>query len=535
MSNNYSIRFLLIISIGFIVSSVQSQCINLQEGPFSENFNGSLESWIQSTSDDFDWSLNSGGTPSISTGPKSGIDASQYLYTEATRNFSNTSVITSPCIDLLNTRNPLMTFDFHMNGSAMGTLIVTATVAAREPIRGPLREPFKEQIFVRQGDQGTQWHKAIIDLSRYANRQVTFEVTGTTGRGFRSDMAIDNMVISDAVGCVLTGQPCQDGDICTTGETYDESCQCQGGIYTDSDEDGICSGQDADDSDPCVPISNVSCNTCENPITGQLGTNFSQGLGFWNQLDTDDTEWIRTSAATPSTRTGPRSAFSGSNYLFIESSGRDTGYPFKSASMISDCIDMTTISKPLLVFAYHMYGVTTGNLNVYVIDMINGDRQKVFNISGNQGDRWQFAYIDLRSYQNTSVKIIIEGVTGAGFKSDIAIDDTSITLGVESFVQSESAIELEDAEIINDHKKIIAMAQNMATLSVQVDVDLTEDTQALVNFYSTSGQLIDTKSIEVNMSQNNISYDISEYASGTYFMSVRIGDERITKPVIVTN
>ncbi|MEM9549044.1 MAG: GEVED domain-containing protein, partial [Bacteroidota bacterium] len=64
----------------------------------------------------------------------------------------------------------------------------------------------------------------------------------------------------------LIGMPCDDGDICTVGEIYDENCGCSGGQYVgDSDEDGVCDLEDqcpnfddnligtpCDDGDPCT-------------------------------------------------------------------------------------------------------------------------------------------------------------------------------------------------------------------------------------------------------------------------------------------
>jgi hypothetical protein len=54
-------------------------------------------------------------------------------------------------------------------------------------------------------------------------------------------------------GCTQTGDPCNDGNICTVGETYNADCNCTGGIYTDSDNDGFCVGNDPNDNDPCIP------------------------------------------------------------------------------------------------------------------------------------------------------------------------------------------------------------------------------------------------------------------------------------------
>ena len=79
----------------------------------------------------------------------------------------------------------------------------------------------------------------------------------------------DNDGVCDAedqcpdINDALIGQPCEDGDVCTTGETFNNSCECTGGVYTDADEDGFCVGDDPDDNDPCVPVA------CPCPEEGQ--------------------------------------------------------------------------------------------------------------------------------------------------------------------------------------------------------------------------------------------------------------------------
>ena len=46
-------------------------------------------------------------------------------------------------------------------------------------------------------------------------------------------------------GNIAPGQPCEDGDVCTEGETYDANLNCTGGIFTDTDNDGVCNSLDA--------------------------------------------------------------------------------------------------------------------------------------------------------------------------------------------------------------------------------------------------------------------------------------------------
>lgn len=42
----------------------------------------------------------------------------------------------------------------------------------------------------------------------------------------------------------LIGSACSDGDPCTSGETYGTACNCAGGVFQDTDDDGVCDVED---------------------------------------------------------------------------------------------------------------------------------------------------------------------------------------------------------------------------------------------------------------------------------------------------
>ncbi len=86
------------------------------------------------------------------------------------------------------------------------------------------------------------------------------------GNLIREKIANANCLSScDANPCVITGQECNDGDDCTIGETFDNECNCNGGVVYDVDNDGYCSGIDPDDNNPCVP--DINQGDCE-PFAG---------------------------------------------------------------------------------------------------------------------------------------------------------------------------------------------------------------------------------------------------------------------------
>ncbi len=71
----------------------------------------------------------------------------------------------------------------------------------------------------------------------------------------------------------LIGLACDDGDACTTGETYDANCNCGGGTLVDSDGDGVCDNDDIcpngnDNADIDGDGTPDACDTCDGNLIG---------------------------------------------------------------------------------------------------------------------------------------------------------------------------------------------------------------------------------------------------------------------------
>ena len=80
-----------------------------------------------------------------------------------------------------------------------------------------------------------------------------------------------------------------------------------------------------------------------------------------------------------------------------------------------------------LRFFYHMFGASVGKLNIYTATTYGMPGTKVWSMSGNKGDVWLRGEVTLSSAAN--FQVIIEGIRGTGFSSDIALDDISFTPG----------------------------------------------------------------------------------------------------------
>ena len=182
--------------------------------PYGESFEGSIGDWTQATGDDLDFTVNSGGTPSNSTGPNEAIDGNSYIYVEASGDgtgFPNkTAILNSPCLDFGNVSDPILTFNYHMLGSAINSLTVEARVD---------NEGSWATVFSETGAQGSDWNAADVDLSAYAGEESVqlriIVVTGSGNEGWQSDIAIDNVAIgNDTVDPDPDPDPNPDPDGC---------------------------------------------------------------------------------------------------------------------------------------------------------------------------------------------------------------------------------------------------------------------------------------------------------------------------------
>ncbi len=140
----------------------------------------------------------------------------------------------------------------------------------------------------------------------------------------------------------------------------------------------------------------------------------------WQNLQNDDIDWIVNSGGTPSGSTGPSNAIEGNNYLYVETSGSNSGG--KSALVYVHAQYLSpNLSSATFNFDYHMYGSGMGTLNL--IALVNGSPTTIWTLSGNQGDNWHQASVDLSAFIGTNIELQFEAITGPNYRSDMAIDN----------------------------------------------------------------------------------------------------------------
>ncbi|AMC11333.1 hypothetical protein Lupro_08715 [Lutibacter profundi] len=158
---------------------------------------------------------------------------------------------------------------------------------------------------------------------------------------------------------------------------------------------------------------------------------FESDLSGWSQAGGDDFDWTRDAGGTPSSNTGPSTGASGSYYMYTESS--DPNYPSKVAYFVSPSFDLAGITNPTFVFYYHMYGSGMGTLDVEI--STDGGSTYPTNLWSQTGevqtsssDDWSQVTLDLTAYIGETIYIRFKGTTGSSYRSDMAIDNVSLTV-----------------------------------------------------------------------------------------------------------
>ena len=429
--------------------------------PYNEGFENTLGAWSQDTSDDINWTINSGGTPSNNTGPSGANEGTFYIYMEVSGDgagFPNkTAILNSPCFNLTGVNSPSASFSYQMTGNAVGTI----RLEAREDGSQTWTE-----IWSENGDQGAAWIDENVSLDAFSGT-VQLRLRGTSAASWQGDIAIDgfsiegtqagdtqaptvptNLVVTgvttSSVGLSWTASTDNVGvtayDVFqgsnnlgqVTGTTANVTGLAEGTTYQFSVRANDAAGNVSANSNV---VSATTDTTAPSGCTGGVnslpyGESFEANLGLWTQAGGDDLNWTRDSGGTPSNNTGPSTGSDGSFYVYVEASGNGTGFPNKRAILNSPCLDLTGQTEASFIFDYHMFGSTDGGrVDLEASTDNGGSWTSLWNQTGNQGNQWNTVTIDLAAYLGGSVQLRFNRITGGTWQSDVAIDNTRVVAG----------------------------------------------------------------------------------------------------------
>lgn len=424
-------------------------CTNtISNFPYNEGFNGTIGAWTQSSSDNTNWTVRSGSTPSNNTGPAASNEGSHYIYVESSspQYPSKSAVLNSPCFDFSGlSSSAVITFDYHMYGASMGTLRLEASTNGGSSW---------SMMWTQTGDKGNSWQSANFNIGSLAgNSSVQLRFVGITGSSWQSDMAIDKFSINN--GSVGSG--------CYSSFPYTQ--------------------------------------------------NFENTIAGWTQSTADDFNWALRSGSTPSSNTGPSSAYQGSYYLYIESSSPN--YSTKQAILNSQCYNLSGLSSGNVSFRYHMYGASNmGDLKLQI--SIGGGWTTIWSRAGNQGNSWQLASVNINAYTaSSSVYFRFVGTTGTTWQGDMAIDAFTITGAPES--ATVETVELEETPYLtvspNPFQTYLNISTNMEGL----------EQYRLVNI---QGQVVKEGLVQGNH------LELGNLSQGVYFITFYNAEEQVVRKII---
>ncbi|XP_075409528.1 MAM and LDL-receptor class A domain-containing protein 1 [Tenrec ecaudatus] len=173
----------------------------------------------------------------------------------------------------------------------------------------------------------------------------------------------------------------------------------------------------------CDLVDDCGDKTDETNCVAELQCNFENGICNWEQDAEDDFDWTRNQGPTSTLNTGPMKdhtiGTAKGHYLYIESSEPQV---FQNrAALLSPVLKATDAKGCTFRFYYHMFGKHIYRLAVYQRVWSNSRGQLLWEIFGNQDNRWIRRHLHLSSMQ--PFQILVEASVGDGFTGDIAIDD----------------------------------------------------------------------------------------------------------------
>ncbi|KAM8728269.1 uncharacterized protein AB9X84_001627 [Acanthopagrus schlegelii] len=391
------------------------------------SFDSNLCSWNQMVTDAFDWTWQSGSTPTLMTGPSADhTGGGHYLYIEASSvtHGDTARLISSECSD---SGPQCLQFWYHMYGSAntMGLHVYL------------IQNKSADAVFWRRNDQGDAWQLAQVDFTTTEAYQIIFE--GRRGSNEESDVAIDDVKLyhgrcSD-LSSVVTPPPKPDGNTTAPPSVPVPTTAAPEPPVVNATVQLPVTAQPPVANATMPPMVEVTTNLInKDNVTGvpdnrppshpvcSIDCSFDSNLCSWNQMVTDAFDWTWQSGSTPTPMTGPSADHTGGgHYLYIEASSVTHGDTARLIS--SECSDS---SPQCLQFWYHMYGsADTMGLHVYLLQ--NNLADAVFWRRNDQGDAWQLAQVDFTATE--AFRIIFEGRRGSNDQSDVAIDDVSLHRG----------------------------------------------------------------------------------------------------------
>ncbi|MFH1321854.1 MAG: CARDB domain-containing protein [Bacteroidota bacterium] len=197
----------------------------------------------------------------------------------------------------------------------------------------------------------------------------------------------------------------------------------------------------------------------------------------WQNATGDDFDWYVNTGGTPSVGTGPSGDHTSGAGIYMYTEASAPNFPYLNASLVSPCFDISSLTNPILIYWYHMFGVNMGNLYIDIYSggsWVTADSITVPQ-QGADTDPWIVDTVDLSPFIGV-IQVRYRGITGAGFESDMSIDDIEIKelqandVGVIAIDAPTSGCGLSAAEVVSVRVKNFGLsAQSNIPVSYSVN------------------------------------------------------------------
>ena len=324
----------------------------------------------------------------------------------------------------------------------------------------------------------------------------------------------------------LIGTSCEDGDPCTTGETYGggtDDCACGGGTETDADGDGYCIGNDPDDNDGCVP--DPQSPTC-NPCADITNDSFESGFGNWNDGGND----CARVATNPNT---------GSYSIRLrDNSGT-------ASSMYSDNLDLNLATGVTFDFSFYATSLENGEGLLLEYSTDGGSNYNTIQtwVSGtnfNNNTRYNVSK-DLSSYSFNTNTVFRIRCDASHNNDQIYIDDVVINGCLSSRTPIDMDNNIDEAAspgvgttqsyTTGTYSEFVANSiiiyPNPASTDIFVDYGILEVVKANFLLFDVSGRLI--RNVVMNDQNSQMRIDLDDISNGLYLITITDQNGQIIK------
>lgn len=451
--------------------------------PYSENFDangfttsstfngiGNINScWQRAPLTPYVWKTGPPFFSPTNTGPSGDntTGSAQYMYSEIVGGgFSQDStVLTSPLIDLGGLSNPELRYFVHMFGFNINRLQVYIN-------NGSGWQIINTQTGQQQTSKTQAWKEIIISLSSYVNDTVQLQFVAVRNAGFAADMAIDDLSIDEAPSCP---EP-QNINVLAVGPNNANLSWLSGGATNWNVSYGAVgvaanAGTIVNAASNPFNLTGLSPNTSYDvwirdscgpgdvsvwagPITIKTtclpqstpyfenfdGSDFTTGTftvpGTLNSCWIPETQvnyqWSVEDGPTTTFNAGPNADHTTGTgkYLFSQALFGANFSQVTSTEVVTPLFDLGPLTAPEMRFWYHMYGFAMDSLAVLVND--GSGFTHVWSKSGQQqtasADPWLEAIVPLSNYINDTISVKFIAYRNSPFSNQapISIDDLRI-------------------------------------------------------------------------------------------------------------